>query len=138
AENAANAYAQAMFNIRREQGRLVEVEPALRRFIDIYPMLQAWRAALALLLVELGRLDEARAEFETVAADELPRDANWLIAVTLLAEVCGALGDGASRGLGARWGAGRGRRPVALSGSRTRAATSWSAARRPATAPPRA
>jgi tetratricopeptide (TPR) repeat protein len=25
--------------------------------------------------------------------DALPRDANWLIAVTLLAEVCGALGD---------------------------------------------
>jgi len=95
AENAANAYAQAMFNIRREQGRLSEVEPAVRRFIDIYPMLQAWRAALALLLVELGRLDEARVEFETLAADELPRDANWLIGVTLLAEVCGALGDGA-------------------------------------------
>ncbi|HEX5618985.1 MAG TPA: AAA family ATPase [Solirubrobacteraceae bacterium] len=94
AENAANAYAQAMFNIRREQGRLSEVEPAVRRFIDIYPMLQAWRAALALLLVELGRLDEARTEFETLAADELPRDANWLIGVTLLAEVCGALGDG--------------------------------------------
>jgi hypothetical protein len=34
--------------------------------------------------------------FEGVAAagfDALPRDANWLIAVTLLAEVCGALGD---------------------------------------------
>ena len=26
--------------------------------------------------------------------DALPRDANWLIAVTLLAEVCGAMGDG--------------------------------------------
>jgi hypothetical protein len=67
----------------------------VRRFIDIYPMLQAWRAALALLLIELGRIDEARTEFETLAADELPRDANWLIGVTLLAEVCGALGDGA-------------------------------------------
>ena len=31
AENAVNAYAQAMFNIRREQGRLAEVEPAVRR-----------------------------------------------------------------------------------------------------------
>jgi DNA-binding SARP family transcriptional activator/tetratricopeptide (TPR) repeat protein len=94
AENAVNAYAQAIFNIRREQGRLAEVEPAVRRFIEIYPALVAWRAALALMLVELGRLDEARTEFEALAADELPRDANWLIAVTLLAEVCGALGDG--------------------------------------------
>ena len=95
AENALNAYAQAMFNIRREQGRLAEVEPAVRRFVELYPMLVAWRAGLALLLVELGREDEARAEFEALARlDDLPRDANWLIGVTLLAEVSGALGDG--------------------------------------------
>jgi hypothetical protein len=70
------------------------VEQAVRNFIDLYPMLVAWRAALALLLLELGRRDEARAEFEQLADGELPRDANWLIGVTLLAEVCGALGDG--------------------------------------------
>ena len=64
AENAVNAYWQAMFNIRREQGRLAEVEPSVRRFIDLYPMLTAWRAALALLLIELGRVDEAREEFD--------------------------------------------------------------------------
>ncbi len=98
AENALNAYSQALFNIRREQGRLDEVEPAVRRFIELYPALVAWRAALAMLLVEVGRRDEARAEFERLAEggfDDLPRDANWLIGVTLLAEVCGALGDGA-------------------------------------------
>ena len=93
-----HAYAQAMFNIRREQGRLAEVEDAVRGFVELYPALPAWRGALALLLVELGREDEARAEFEGVARGgfaALPRDANWLIGVTLLAEVCGALGDGA-------------------------------------------
>jgi len=96
AENAVNAYAQAMFNIRREQGRLAEVEPSVRRFVELYPALVAWRAGLALLLVELGREDEARAEFEALAHfEDLPRDANWLIGVTLLAEVAGALGDGA-------------------------------------------
>ncbi len=94
AENALNAYAQALFNIRREQGRLAEVEPAVRGFIEAYPMLVAWRAALALMLIELGRTDEARAEFEALPLDDLPRDANWLIGVTLLAEVCGTLGDG--------------------------------------------
>jgi hypothetical protein len=68
----------------------------VRRFVELYPRLVAWRAALALLLVELGREDEARAEFEALAGlDDLPRDANWLIGVTLLAEVCGALGDSA-------------------------------------------
>jgi DNA-binding SARP family transcriptional activator/tetratricopeptide (TPR) repeat protein len=97
AENAVNYYAQAMFNIRREQGRLEEVEPSVRRSIDLYPALVAWRAALALLLVELGRMDEAQEEFSGLAEsgfDSIPRDANWLIAVTLLAEVCGALRDG--------------------------------------------
>ena len=98
AENALHYYAQAMFNIRREQGRLAEVEGAVRGFIELYPAIPAWRAALALLLVELGRPDEARAEFEEVAKDgfeTFPRDANWLISITLLAEVCGALGDAA-------------------------------------------
>ena len=97
AENALHYYAQAMFNIRREQGRLAEVEGAVRGFIELYPAIPAWRSALALMLVELGRPDEARAEFEEVARGgfaAFPRDANWLIAITLMAEVCGALGDG--------------------------------------------
>ena len=87
-----------MFNIRREQGRLAEVEGAVRGFIELYPAIPAWRGALALLLIELGRPDEARAEFEAVAEGgfaAFPRDANWLIAITLMAEVCGALGDAA-------------------------------------------
>ena len=55
AENALHYYAQAMFNIRREQGRLAEVEGAVRGFIELYPAIPAWRSALALLL------DRARA-----------------------------------------------------------------------------
>jgi DNA-binding SARP family transcriptional activator/tetratricopeptide (TPR) repeat protein len=98
AESATNYYAMALYNIRREQGRLGELEGAVRRFIEMYPAIPAWRCTLALLLMELGRPDEARGVFEALAApgfDALPRDANWLIAVTLLAEVCGALGDAA-------------------------------------------
>lgn len=98
AENALHYYAQMMFSVRREQGRLAEVEGAVRGFIELYPAIPAWRAALALLLIELGRPDEARAEFEQIAEGgfaAFPRDANWLIAITLTAEVCGALGDAA-------------------------------------------
>ena len=98
AENAVHVYAQAMFNIRREQGRLGEAEEAVRGFIELYPAVPAWRCALAVMLLELGRDDEARAEFDAIAAagfDALPRDAQWLIATTLLAEVCGRLGDAA-------------------------------------------
>jgi tetratricopeptide (TPR) repeat protein len=97
AENALHYYAQSMFNIRREQGRLAEVEGAVRGFIELYPAIPGWRTALALLLVELGRPEEARTEFEHVAVDHfanVPRDANWLIAITLLAEVGSALQDG--------------------------------------------
>src|SRR5215208_7936534 len=67
AENALHYYAMAMFNIRREQGRLGEVEDAVARFIELYPAIPAWRCSLALLHVELGRMDEARAAFERVA-----------------------------------------------------------------------
>lgn len=95
AENALHYYAQEMYSIRREQGRLAEVEGAVRNFIELYPAIPAWRSSLALLLIELGRPEEARAEFEAMATGgfNIPRDANWLVAVTLLAEVCGALGD---------------------------------------------
>ena len=95
AENATHVYAQSLFNLRREQGRLAEVEEGVRGMIGLYPAVPAWRCSLALLLLELGREDEAAAEFDAVAAagfDALPRDANWLIAITLLAEVCARLG----------------------------------------------
>ena len=96
AENALHYYAMAMFNLRREQGRLGEVETAVARFIELYPAIPAWRCTQALMHVELGRLEQAREVFEAIAEpgfDALPRDANWLIALTVLAEVCATLGD---------------------------------------------
>ena len=98
AENATHVFAQSMFNIRREQGRLAEVEQAVDGFIDLYPAVPAWRCSRALLQLEVGHEAEAAAEFGALAErgfDALPRDANWLIAITLLAEVCGRLGDAA-------------------------------------------
>ena len=54
AENATHVYAQSMFNVRREQGRLVEVEEGVRGMIGLYPAVPAWRCSLALLQLELG------------------------------------------------------------------------------------
>jgi tetratricopeptide (TPR) repeat protein len=85
-----------LWTLRREQGRLQEVEAALRGIIAQYPSLPAWRCALIFLHSELGRVDEARAAFERLAANDFsdfPRDAFWLIALTLLAEVCAVLDD---------------------------------------------
>jgi tetratricopeptide (TPR) repeat protein len=48
------------------------------------------------LLWETGRLDEARAEFDALAAydfADIPQDGDWLTAITLLAEGAVALGD---------------------------------------------
>jgi DNA-binding SARP family transcriptional activator/tetratricopeptide (TPR) repeat protein len=98
AENAMHYYAQAIFNIRREQGRLGEIEDAVRQFVALYPAIPSWRVGLAFLLTELGRMDEARELFESLSAADLPRDANWLIGVTLLAEVCGVLRDASRAG----------------------------------------
>ena len=96
AENAVHVFAQSMFNIRREQGRLAEVEDAVRGFIAMYPAVPAWRCSLALLELELGREEPARAELSALAEagfGTLPRDAQWLIAITLLSEVCARLGE---------------------------------------------
>lgn len=85
-----------LWSLRREQGRLREVEAALRSVIAQFPMLPAWRCALLYLQVELGRTEEARAGFEALAADRfaaLPRDAFWLVGMTLLAEVCAVMTD---------------------------------------------
>jgi DNA-binding CsgD family transcriptional regulator len=55
-----------------------------------------WRPALALLYVELGDLDSARAIFDDLASDDfqsIPKDARWTTCIAYLAEVCVALND---------------------------------------------
>jgi tetratricopeptide (TPR) repeat protein len=44
----------------------------------------------------MGRVEEARAEFEGLATNEfagVPRDTFWLVAMNVLSDVCAALGD---------------------------------------------
>lgn len=82
--------------VRLEQGRLAELETALRGFVEEFSESPVWRAALALLVLELGGREEARAEFERLAVDDfagLPRNFAWLAGVAMLAQVCAALGD---------------------------------------------
>ncbi|HEY7496600.1 MAG TPA: AAA family ATPase, partial [Candidatus Tectomicrobia bacterium] len=93
---ATNVYTAQLFSLHREQGRLQELEGAIKDFVAQAPTMPAWRSALASLYSELGRMAEARHEFERLAANnfaDLPRDENWLIGVTLLAEVCAFLTD---------------------------------------------
>jgi class 3 adenylate cyclase/sugar phosphate isomerase/epimerase len=96
AQNAMQMYAIQVFALRREQGRAQELEPALRGFVEQYPLVPAWRTGLAYLYSELEREAEAREQFEFMAADNfaaLPNDVNWSAGAALLTEACAFLGD---------------------------------------------
>jgi hypothetical protein len=81
--------------LRWSQGRLAEVEPAIRLFVEQYPS-SAWGPALVLAALAAGRRDEARAAFRRLAEDDfaaLPRDGNWLVMLCHLAVACADLAD---------------------------------------------
>ncbi len=89
-------YGMQMFNIRRQQGRLREVAPLVELFLEQYSLDSTWRPGLALIHAELGNIEEARAEFENLAASDftdIPRDAMWTGTMSYLSEVCVFLGD---------------------------------------------
>jgi class 3 adenylate cyclase len=93
---AGQFHALQMAVIRRLQGRLEEALPAIREMGHRFPAIRAWRLTLASFLAELGSLDEARAEFEALAGrdfEDVPRDLQWLGAMTRLADTCAWLGD---------------------------------------------
>lgn len=85
------------------QRRSAEDEAALDGLVsrlaelgERYPAIPAWRCSLAATQAELGHEPEARAAFESLAANDftdLPYDAQWTISLTLLAETAAFLGD---------------------------------------------
>ena len=94
--NAAITHQLQLFALRREQRRLDELEATIRGVVHAHPTYPVLRCVLADLYAELGREDEARAEFERFATSdftELPFNEEWLLGMTLLADVCAALGD---------------------------------------------
>ncbi len=93
---SAQFYALQLSVLRRHQGRIEEMIPAVRAVAEQYPAIRAWRLALVSLLAEMGRLEEARTEFERLAAhefDDIPVDAQWLPAMSRISHACAHLGD---------------------------------------------
>ena len=85
-----------MFSIRKEQGRLQEILPAVKMFLQDSSAGSAWTPGLALIYSELGMESEARTEFEKLAQDDfdsVPQDALTALCLVYLAEVCAFLGD---------------------------------------------
>lgn len=95
---AAQALGVLTVMVRWERGELAALAEILREFQQRYPSVAAWQCGLAFVLSEQGRLPEARAELERLAARRftaLHRDATWLLAVALLALACANLDDAA-------------------------------------------
>jgi class 3 adenylate cyclase/tetratricopeptide (TPR) repeat protein len=95
-ENASGVFGLQMFALRREQGRLKEVEPLVRVFLQQHSAAAAWRPGLAVIYSELGLATDARAEFENLAQHDfadLPRDAVWMGTMSYFVDICTFLGD---------------------------------------------
>ncbi|HYL58835.1 MAG TPA: AAA family ATPase [Candidatus Acidoferrales bacterium] len=95
-ETATGVFGQQIFALRREQGRLKEVEPVVRVFLQQNSADAAWRPGLAVIYSDLGLTADARAEFEILAQHDfgdLPRDSSWMGTMTYLVDVCTFLGD---------------------------------------------
>jgi tetratricopeptide (TPR) repeat protein len=87
------------FLLRREQGRIADVEPSIRASVDDFPWYPLFRAALACLLLDLDRVDEARVQFDILAQDDFQAiypDNEWLFGMALASDACARLHDSAS------------------------------------------
>jgi DNA-binding SARP family transcriptional activator/tetratricopeptide (TPR) repeat protein len=85
-----------LYFLRREQGRLEEVEDLIVRTVADYPALAVWRCVRGQMQAELGRTSEARRTFDGLARDgfaALPFQELWIVGMGLLAETAHALGD---------------------------------------------
>jgi thioredoxin-like negative regulator of GroEL len=75
---------------------VAETPAIVEAVLEATPAIPAWRALLALMLLESGRREEARAIFDELAADEfadVSRDFTWPASLCLLSSVCAGLGD---------------------------------------------
>jgi hypothetical protein len=91
--DAEAVFAAQLFLIRLGQGRVGELLPAVEQFVDAYPALAAWRAALPLAYLADRREADSARELERAVAglDAVPRDFFWLATVALLAEASAKL-----------------------------------------------
>jgi tetratricopeptide (TPR) repeat protein len=96
AESADGTCGLQMFTIRREQGRLREIAPAIQRLTQIETPTPLWRPGLAVIYAEVGLAEQARTELNRLAVDNfaaVPRDALWPVCISYLADVCALVHD---------------------------------------------
>jgi len=88
-------YGVQMFTIRREQARLGEVAPIIKRLLDDNPDDLSWKPGFGVIAAELGHLEPARRILCEISKTgfALPMDALYSTALSYLAEICVAVGD---------------------------------------------
>ncbi len=89
-------FAIQLAELRRQQGRLSELEDATAAFVARYPRVAAWRGLLALIHAEAGRTDAARRELEWLTEGDfegIARDAVWPLVLAFTAEVAWLVHD---------------------------------------------
>ena len=94
--DAGCSYRLSLFILRREQGRLNEIEGLIKASVGEYAGYRVFRCLVVLLECELGRDSEAQHGLEELAAESfaaLPRDSEWLFCLCVLAEVAARLHD---------------------------------------------
>jgi DNA-binding winged helix-turn-helix (wHTH) protein/tetratricopeptide (TPR) repeat protein len=94
--NALGAFASQLFAVRREQGRLAELEAPLCALVREQPDLPAFRTGLAAIAGECGRSEEARDAVRQLVEgdlDRFPRDRNWLLSLSMLVPGAAIAGD---------------------------------------------
>jgi DNA-binding CsgD family transcriptional regulator/tetratricopeptide (TPR) repeat protein len=99
--DASGTFGIQMFGIRREQGRLAELAPAVRILAGDPDRKGPWQPGLVAVLAELGMETEARQELAklTAAGIEEFRASLWLGTLVYLTDACAALGDEAMAAL---------------------------------------
>ena len=95
-EDATFSSRLQIFLLRREQGRLDEIEEMIKRSVQEYPARPVFRCALVLLLCDLGREVEASTALELLAVGaftDIPVDNDWLFCMSFLADASERLGS---------------------------------------------
>jgi tetratricopeptide (TPR) repeat protein len=96
AQSVAHHAVRQLLMIRREQGRLPEMETQIGGLVEANPTIPHWRCQLAWLYADSGRPTDAGRLVEHLAADgfaDLPRDDYYITNLALLAEVSAAIGE---------------------------------------------
>ena len=89
------AYGAQLLLMRRDQGRLEEIDALVAGLLAESPHIPGWQVAQAVVDHGRGRRSAARQRLAALAADGvagLPRDWLWLATTALLADVCADLG----------------------------------------------